>query len=293
MATGEGKVPIRESALAGWRFMRSSLMVVAPAAGFIAVFNAAAQTLMDPAASPNTGLGWGLYIIAVLGTVAYTAFLLRLALREDASGFFGLKAGAEEGRVLGVGAAIAFLFIIMGTVSIFVVSLPIAASMVGESAQLQAAQTDPAAAEALVAKLFAGPGGLLFAALLVFLVGLFAWVAARLSLASAATIGEGRMLAFSTFAWTRGNALRILAVLLVLAAPLAFATALGASLIGALIGAAFGDTDAVFTAKSGALMAHALFLFVAAFGQLLVVTPAIVGAQAYLYKGLRPADLAA
>jgi hypothetical protein len=273
MAQGDGKVPIDQTVRAGFAFMASSLPVTFPAGVFVAVFAAAAQVLAGPAFAAPGPLALGFVLLVTLASISYTAFLYRLALREDATGFFGLKLGADEGRLIGVVAGLTFVLAVMVLVGVFILALAIAVALTQSGVSPAQLQGDEAATQKALMQILQSPSGGVFWALLAGMLAIVLWVSVRLSLASAATIGEGRMVLFSTFAWTRGNVLNMFIALLPALAPQA-----GIALLADQI--------------SGAGIASVALRFVLAAIQMTLLIPAQAGMYAFLYKGLRPPDFA-
>jgi hypothetical protein len=295
MAAGDGKVPIGESVRAAFAFMTSSIAVLFPAAALVAVFSAAGQTLMSGAGqSAGQGAGQGagalLFAISLIGNIAYAAFVLRLAIREDASGFFGLKLSADEARLIGVNVTLALFGIVIILVFSIVAVFLLSALIVQSGVDPAALEGDQEKAADLVRTLMGGPAGPIFIALAAALVALLLWLSVRLSLAMPATIGERRFMLLSTFAWTKGNSLRILAADVIVVLPLMMAAWIGASLAGLLANAlAAGGAGAAALSPLGL----AVFQFVFDLGVLTFVTPAQLALFAYLYKGLRPPSFGA
>lgn len=285
MASGDGKVPIDESVRAAYQFMTSSVGVLFPAAALVAVFAAAGQVLTSPA-SPNSGLGAIVFAVALIGNIAFVAFVLRLALREDASGFFGLRLGADELRV-GAVTAILYAIIALMLVVFVIVGSFLAATLAMQSGVTPDQVKTEAGAQEYLKSLLTGPAAPIFLLLIIAFFAGAAWLSIRFGVALPATIGERRIMMLSTFAWTKGNAFRILAANIIVAVPPFLATAIVASLISAVLGAVTG------AASAASLSLPALFVvqFVTQLGVLVAVTPAQLGLFAYLYKGLRPPDL--
>ncbi len=279
MAAPAGKVPILQSATAGFAFMRAAVPTVWPAAALLA---AAATALSAWAGDGGQAPGRVLLMLAGLAglTTLYLAFLYRVALAPapaapapgGTGGFLGLRLSDDETRLLGVRIAIGFLFFILAAVALIVVSFAAAAALAASGFNPDSLRGDPEAARAALAALFAGPQAPLFWALTLGVLALWLWLSARLILAEPATIAEGRMRAFTTFAWTSGNGWRITAALLLVVAPLT----LGILAAGQVLAGLGGGMLALLSA------------FATAFAQYLLVLPAQAGLGAFLHKGLRP-----
>jgi hypothetical protein len=271
MAQGDGKVPINQTVRAGFAFMSSSLPVTFPAGIFVAVFAAAAQEMSGPGVAASGALAFAFVVATYAATIAYTAFLYRLALREDASGFFGMKLGVDEGRLVAVWFSISFLIALMVIVAELVLTLPVSVALTQSGVTAAQLQGDPEVVRKLIWRVVQTPSGGPFWALLILLGAIGLWVLLRLSLAQAATIGEARIMVFSTFGWTKGNVLNMFLAL----APAIAPQAMIAMLAGGIAGA-----DVVSVALR----------FVLAAIQITVLIPAQAGMCAFLYKGLRPPD---
>jgi hypothetical protein len=270
MAGSDGKAPVFEIIREGVLFARSNFTAIAPAAVAVTMINAVAGAVASIEAAPDA-LAAFVLSFSFLAHLSFTAFVLRLAVHQDRSGLLGLKLGAEEGRVLLVSVATAAVGALIGVIGLIVVSSAVGIAAQQSGVDLEAIRGDEAAVQAAVMQQFTGPN----APVLWLVVAAFglavAWFAARLAVAPAATIGERRMLIFSTFPWTRGNAFRIIAAL----AP--FQILAGLLLLASM--SVKGAPPMVFAAD-----------FLLTFVQLAAISPAMLGATAYLYKGFRPPD---
>lgn len=283
MTTPAGKVPIVESAKAGFEFMRANLRTVAPAAALGAVLYAGAELVGG--SGPNSLL---LQIVGLAFTIVYAGFLQRLALRGDKSGVLGLKLGQDELHLLSAAAVIFFFMFIIAVMGGVVLGVVLTSAFEQAGLTPEDLRGDPQAVQAQLVALLSGPhGGPVIGALVVFALGVF-YLLMRLSLSAPATIGEGKIMAFSTWRWTDGNVLRIAAAFLLLMAPLFFGLSLVIGIIGGVIGGAAGAQGTLAAAPAAV---RAPLLLIAAFAQLIVITPAMNGLFAHLYRGLRPADL--
>jgi hypothetical protein len=276
----DGGVPILASACAGYAFMRASLRTVAPAAVMFA-----AATALAAVAAPAPGANAAAEIISLIATLAsilfglaYSAFSYRLALRKDASGFFGLKIGKDESNLLGAAFVVGFFFLIVIVVCIVIFSL----AMIPAAAQAKVdlasvAPGDEAAMLEAFGAIFKGPGGPYLIATALGLGGFIIWLSLRLFLVNAATMAEGRIMAFSTWGWTKGDTLRILAAAMMVLFPIALVIGLALAVLGQVLGTSgFGD---------------AAGSFLQALAQNLFLIPAVTGLSVFLYRGMRPPDL--
>jgi hypothetical protein len=259
--------------------MRASLRTVAPAA---LMFSAVTAFSAIAAPGPGTAPGAGaaslvITLVTILFGLGYTALTYRLALRNDSSGFFGLKVGKDESNLLGAAVVVGFFFLIVVVLGIVIFSIALmpAAEQAGVDLTSIAPEDEAAMLQAF-GEIFKGPGGPFLIALCVLLGAFVLWLSLRLFLVNVATIAEGRIMAFSTWSWTKGDALQILAATLVVVIPIAVPIGLAIGALGAALGAgAVGDT---------------VLTFLQALAQNLFLVPAISGLSAFLYRGLRPPD---
>lgn len=279
----DGGVPILASARAGYAFMRDSLRTVAPAAVMFAVATALAGVV---APAPGAVSAAGTEIVSLIATLvsilfglAYSAFNYRLALRNDASGFFGLKIGRDESNLLGAAIVVGFFFLIVVVFAIVIFSIALLPAAAQAKVDLRSvAPGDEAAMLEAFGAIFKGPGGPYLIAIALGLCGFIIWLSLRLFLVNAATMAEGRIMAFSTWGWTKGDTLRILAAAMMVLFPIALVIGLALAVLGQVLGTSgFGD---------------AAGNFVQALAQNLFLVPAVTGLSVFLYRGLRPADLA-
>ena len=101
--------------------------------------------------------------------------------------------------------------------------------------------------------IFKGPGGPYLIAIALGLGGFIIWLSLRLFLMNAATIAEGRIMAFSTWRWTKGDTLRILAAAMMVLFPIALVIGLALAVLGHVLGTSgFADAVSNFFAGAGA-----------------------------------------
>lgn len=280
----EGKVPVLESAKAGYSFMRSSLRTVAPAAALAAAVSALTEVASDANRGPLT---FFVLLVFFAVSIAYTAFTLRLALNSDASGFFGLKASRDEANLLGATIVAAFFYFIVAIPCFVAFMLAIGMAAARAKVSLDSIEGDPEAAATELAKIFTGPDAPMIWIVLLGALVLLLWLMSRLSLVSVATIGERRVMVFSTWEWTRGNAWRVLAATMLVILPLMFAVTFVSGFVGGLLG-----VKPTPEGMTGPFASRAFVQLLQGFGQFLFVTPAISGLMAHLYRGLRPPNWA-
>ncbi|HVY02316.1 MAG TPA: hypothetical protein VG983_01565, partial [Caulobacterales bacterium] len=194
MATPAGKVPIVESAKAGFDFMRANIAAIAPAAGAGALIYAGADL-----AGGGGGLsGLLLQVVGLVFGIVFSAFVLRLALRGDKSGALGLKLGKDEADLFGAAMVISFFMLIIAVMGGVVISVILTAAFERAGVSPEDLRGDPQAMQEQVAALLAGPSGPPLLGVLAVFAAALSYLFARLSLAAPATIGERRLMAFST-----------------------------------------------------------------------------------------------
>jgi hypothetical protein len=275
-----GKVPVLKCFEQAWRFLFENWRLFVPAAVVPAVANGLALA-MSPATPGAANLvnDLGGMLIVTVASIFFSASVLRKVVRDEFIPPWGLAAGQDELRLLGVLGCFLAIFvppvILIGVVfQVFLLSR-IAASP-EELTELM--QDSEALSEAILQQLGAG-GLLMLDVILVTLIVIAVVVMVRLSMVNAATIGERRVVFFQTWSWSKGNVLRILGALLITTLP---------ALLLDLIVAAF----VLSIAGAGPAPIQLLAGVVVGFVQSLLSIPAIA-LGAILYKGLRPPDFAA
>ena len=267
-----GKVPILKCFEQAWRFLLDNWRLFLPAA-FIPAVGAAISTLLG---STIGGIFLGL-VISIIASAVFSATVLRKAVREEFNAPLGVGFGADELRLIGV--QLCFALLILPFALLF--GLLFTAGAIGRSgmseAEIEAISTDPEAVNKLFVDFLNTPLGASIAVLCVVLVGL---VAVRLFLVNAAAIGERRIVFFQTWAWSRGNVLRLLGAIILTALPALIANLLLAEFLVSLFG------------PSGSALLLALAnVVVSLVGSLLSIP--VIALGAILYKGLRPPDFVA
>lgn len=216
----------------------------------------------------------GLVLWAAL-SILYPAAVYRFALRNEYGGFYGLRAGADEGRLALLGLSLA-LFLFLAGLAAFACLMVLAVAVViatGDPAAIEAAMGDPAAMQAAlgsVAPVIANAGMFAIFCFLLFL-------AARLALSAPATIAERRFVFLKSWPWTKGVFFRLFAVLVLAAVP-----GVAADVILANIGGAVSE--------AGAPVPGMALIFAGVFANALLGIVMSAGALAYMYRGLRPPE---
>jgi hypothetical protein len=287
----DGKVPVIAAAKAGYDFLRAHWRAYLSGAGVCGALQGAlyaAQMVYIRDGGGQFPLFAGALVATLLATIFLQAACMRHATRDEPPGALALETGAPAFRLLGVSLQITF-FLVLAFLPVFLafsVAMGVLFSVRGIDPTALNAQ-DP---NAIIAAL--GPGGVLAMAVIgLALLAPVLWFYARLILASPATIAEGRMMAFQTWKWTKGNGWRCLAGVLLVSVPLGIAVAIISSIVQGVAGTPLDNPAAAI--KDGELT-RPLWLFWAVgalqgFLNTLLVAVASSGVLAYLYRGLRPA----
>ncbi|MDX2234872.1 MAG: hypothetical protein NW200_10280 [Hyphomonadaceae bacterium] len=281
----QGRAPILECVREGFAFIGRDWRAIVPVAATAAVALTPLEVWSD-VSTTGGDMGSGLLasILGVLVQAVVLAAYYRRALSRGVDPLV-LRAGADERNVIAATFAIGFFFMIVFIVGLFIVMMALASLLVGAGVDGDSLQNLPPAeaAQAFVTALGAD-GRIVFFGLLSALALFLLWLSARLTLALPATVAEQRVLAFSTWGWTKGNAAPIAACLV-----LVLIGAIGLSILAILapsilIGAVFGQA-AMQTPGSPA---HWVMSYLsAAIGLTFFLAP-YAAMSAYLYRGLRP-----
>jgi hypothetical protein len=280
-----GKVPVLESVRAAWAFLRENAAKLAPLAAIIAILSTPVAIFASRAALGGDLLGM---LAANLASGLFTAMLFAGAFRLSFGGaagpnIAGLSFGGDEMRLFGAGIVIAFFLFIVFMVAALPGILIIGMSLQPFAKEIEAAGQNPQAMVAVMQKaLSANPAPLLG------VIGLYAfiWMAltSRLFAAAPATFAEKQVRTFETWAWTKGNMLRIMAARLLVLLPAFMVMALGQGVVSAALGVDGNAGQALAQADPRAVVAS----FVGNFLMALVYFSTEAGLSAYLYRGLRP-----
>ncbi len=270
-----GKVPIIACVRSGWTFLaqnwRQLLLAAAICAAISQVGIAAAIVFAQGQGAQPGPLS---LIPTILAGLMFTAAVMRKAVRDEFVVPTGLSLGADEGRLLGVGACVALLAIPLVFVFSIIAMATIFSRVAATPEAMEALAENPEAMMQAIEEAL-GPTGL--AILEGALVLLYSIVLGLVAFIQAATIGEKRIVLFQALRWTSGNFFRVLAAMVLTIAPAILVTLL-ISMI-----AAPAVADAV---------TFLIFSVVLAFvGNILAIPIAALGAV--LYKGLRPPDFVA
>jgi hypothetical protein len=272
----DGKAPVRASVTTAWRFFFAHWAEFTPAAAVVAVAAGLGDLLQ---ASAPAG---GMIIKFVLSTVAgavFFAVVLRRAVRNEATGPFGLSFGADEVRLIGVSLSLLLMIAPIVILVALVLFVTVLGRVAGTPQEMQALLADSERFSRVVAERLGPTGELAFSLFVLLVCAVVVWLLVRLVLINAATIGERRVVIFQSWSWTHGNFLRVLAAIVLTSLPAVIVTYfLSALLITIMGGAAPGSPIGVF-------LLGGFSGFVGAMSEI----PALALA-AHLYKGLRPPD---
>lgn len=283
-----GRVPVLEAVREGfafvgrdWRAILPVALVIGAAVGGLQVFVDLARARQDVGATLLGTFG------TVVAQVALVSALLRRALSESQAPV-ALRAGRDELNLLGVVFSLGFLYFIIAIFALIVISMCL--GVLASGAQIDPAVLQSLPPEEAARKFFEalGPDGLLVLLVLGFaFLLLFLWIAARVILAQPATIAEGRMFVFSTWAWTKGNSGTLMGCL--------FLLVVGGVLLGILALAPFGLALDIAFGKGAQLNpaspAHWIMSVLGGFANSMLSTAPFAGMAAFLYRGLRPETL--
>jgi hypothetical protein len=274
-------VPILKAVQAAEAFRRLHWRRVAGALTAVAVGATLAQTGALTGAAALQGWAQLAYVITAIS--AYAA-LMRLAFVDEHAedpeftpGPGGLQWRKPEWRLVGVGALLFFLVLLIGALFFFAGLVVLVSG--GIASAIGPASTPETLMEALP------PGARLTVSMLAlaFAVGILV-LSVRLSLAPAATMARKEVVVFQTWALTKGQFWRIFVATFIVGLP-----SVAAGVVMALLLGVMGFDPTVPEARPAfavALIASAVPGFVSGF----ITLPLSAGLTAYLYRGLRPAD---
>lgn len=284
--SAQGRAPILECVREGFAFIARDWRAIVP----IAAIGAAAMTPLEVwSQSAMTRFDLGTALLASLLTVVVQAPVLAAYLRRALSRGvdpLALRLGADERNVVGVSLSLAFFFSIVIVVSVLIIGAALGALLAGSGMDPESMQRLPAEERMQTFMEALGNDGrvVLLTLAAAVLAGLI-WLSARLALAVPATVAEGRMRAFSTWSWTRGNAAPIAACLVLVTLGAVLLSRLLLLLPALAVGLLMGGEAALTTPGSPA---YWVLAYIAVFIGLIVFHAPYAAMTAYLYRGLRP-----
>ena len=117
------------------------------------------------------------------------------------------------------------------------------------------------------------------------------WLAltSRLFLAAPASVDNKRILTFETWAWTKGNLLRIIGARIILLLPAYVLVSALSYILALALGVNMMDPTSIASFAERNAMLYGLLAFVSGFVQIGLYRSLEAGLSAYLYRGLKPA----
>lgn len=276
MAVPPGKVPILETVAEAFAFLRRDYRQMLP----VAAIGAALYTPFAAVAALNAPAPLLDFAAALTQVPVAAAYYRRTLTQPNEPMRFRL--GMEEARLALVYVGIAFVLMLIALVGLmFVMGVVLPALLLRAGVRQEALQglTREQITEQVSAALSAD-GVLMLAALGVLVLGVLLWIGARLSLAAPATIAGGKARILGTWEWTRGNALRIMAVNLIVGVLAFGAFILALTIPMQLLGMGSGAKPSVPAAF--------VLSYISGFAGLVLGAGPMAAAGAYLFKGLRP-----
>ncbi len=281
-----GKVPIFASAGVAYNYLAENWMRWLPACGILGLLTGYMQVeamkMATAAGSGGAAISPGYLLsgaLVLLFGVTFMAGLYRHVIRDQFTAPIGLSFAIDELRLLGVQVSLGLIMGIIGFFIMFIGMIMVVAMAANSGVDLEQSAGDPEALAAVFEAAFASGGGLLLAIMIILAVSLAVFASVRLSLVLAATIGEEKMMIFSTWGWTKGNFWRVLAAMLAVVLPLSLGLGVVSGILQAILlggGVASSGNAGLFVigAVTGAMN-----------GLIYVATAGLMG---HLYKGLRP-----
>ena len=270
----DNSLPIFEAARAGFIHLRENLRASLIPALITALAGAFLQFLVWQ--SP----GWALFLplASALVSVPFLAGQYRRAL---GLGGAGLRLGDDEASLAGATLAIGFFTAILLVIGGFFALIAASIGLMAIGLDPKALSQEPQA----FLKAIGPSGSLVLLLCLTPLIVALAWVNARLVCFGAASIAHKRIMAFSTWGWTKGSASRIFSAGLLLAFPLAIGVIITTATARAVL-LGFGAEPAEMFASRPvpAFLASAIEQFAG----LVLLSGPMAGQAAFLYRGFNP-----
>jgi hypothetical protein len=286
-AAPSGRVPVIAAVREGFAFAARDVRALLPAALVAAVVVGGLQVWADVArGQENTGAMVAAGALSMIAQFALLAAYLRRALSEGAAPA-ALKAGRDEANLVGVAISLGFLYFILIVFALLFTGMALAALSIGADLDAEALQTLPPEEAARQFGAALGADGMVVLSVLVIgFVIFFLWIAARIVLSYPATVAEGRMFIFSTWSWTKGHDVRLVACLFLLIVGGIFLSLVALAPFGVALGLVFGEG----APREAGSPAHAILAVLAGLASAIFSTAPYAGMAAFLYRGLRPRD---
>lgn len=261
---------VRESFALAWAWRR----LFAVGALVLGLVGAGAQ-LASAAAAGGEGLGPVIVVVDLLVTVFFTTAILKHGVHGVAPGPLGLDVGVDALRVLAT-QAITTLFVVVAAVPALLVASVLISAIVGATG----ASPPPTSGDPFAwFRTLPAPAALGVGVSFIAFLAAVGWVAARLSVAPAATIARGRLVILETWGWTKGQGLRILGTLALTTIP--------ALLILFALGSVLGS-DAESDAGAPNLLMRAVSGFAIGAAEALLLTLVGAALTIILWRGFDP-----
>ncbi|MBO6797012.1 hypothetical protein [Maricaulis sp.] len=285
-------VPILRSVAAAYAFLIShwqrALIAAAPyTLLYVAQLFLLANLLTAGAPSEITlSFYWMLWLVTPMALLALTGAMLRMAVKGDYSGRFGLKLGHDEWRIFLVAILVGVLmFVSLVLALMFVIAVML--SVAGGA--LERAGIDPAAADAEMEMAWGYLSTADWAVLAVVGIAALAlvlWLSARVSMAMPATIDKGRVLVLSVWPLTNQTAWRVAAAAALTIGPLLLLEVGVYHLLGAALGERpFQQLELIARVEGDAPVMAQVREYLRWFGLMAGINyPLLTGLYAYIYR---------
>ena len=280
MADGtSGQVPVIESVGEGYSYLARNWTRWLPAAMLLGLLYGLISIASPQSVSPQADGTLTLQALLLQALLSFSALVIstgiyRHALLDEFVSPVGFTISAPELRVLGVTVGLTLVFAIIAFFVIFILAVIFggAAAQMG----LDLENADQESLELAFLQVMQSGGGIVFTCAVLIALAVMIFVAVRLSFVQAATVAEGRMMAFSTWSLTKGNWWRVLQCILFVVIPVTMVSGIATTVLE--LAFAGGSTIQRYLLGQG-------------LGLLTVVAQIpMVGLFAYLYKGLRPRE---
>ena len=267
-------LPVFEAARAGFIHLRENLRESLIPALITALAGAFFQLLVWQ--SP----GWA-FLLPLISALVCVPFLAGQYRRAQGLGGAALRLGGEEASLAGATLAIGLFTVIIVVIGGFFALIAASIGLMAIGVDIKALSQEPQA----FLKAIGPSGSLLLLFCLAPLIVALIWINARLVCFGAASLTHKRVMAFSTWSWTKGSALRIFAAGLLLGFPLAIGVMITFTTARALL-LGFGAEPAEMFASRPvpAFLASAIEQFAG----LVLLSGPMAGQAAFLYRGFNP-----
>jgi len=285
-------VPILRSAAAAYAFLIShwhrALIAAAP---YTLLYLAQLVVLSNQlnASSPSDtliSLYWALWLVTPIALLALTGAMLRMSVKGDYSGRFGLKLGHDEWRVFIVSLLVGVLmFVSLVLALMFFVAVML--SVAGGALQRAGIELEESNAEMDMAWSYLSTADWTVLGVVGILgLALVMWLSARVSLAMPATIDRGRVLVLSVWPLTHRNAWRVAAATMLAIGPLLLVEAGLYNLLGLVLGERpFEQLELISAVEGDAASMSIVREYLRWFGVMAGINyPLMAGLYAYIYR---------